>query len=155
LTALGAFVAAGLALVVLQRGEEDYVEQAQREPHGLFARSQAELSSQNEQAAGASLLALHEASHATLTGVAASLPWGGKIAPFVARAQSVSAAERLALPKGDVGRGPTRRARGASASPRRASASARCRVLPSWIPGRSPPCAAPASSRSRSGTSAG
>lgn len=103
LATLGAFLAVGLALFVLQRGEEADFEQAQREQHSLFAQSQAELSSQNEQAARASLLAVHEASHLTLTGVVANQLWSGKIAPFVARTQSVSAEDCMALPKGDDG----------------------------------------------------
>jgi signal transduction histidine kinase len=103
LATLGAFLAVGLALFFLQRGEEVYFEQVQREQHSLFAQSQAELSSQSEQAARASLLAVYEASHLTLTGVVANQLWSGKIAPFVARAQSVSAEDCLALPKGDDG----------------------------------------------------
>jgi signal transduction histidine kinase len=129
LATLGAFLAVGVTLFVLQRGEEEYFEQAQGGQLGMFSRAQAELAAQNEQAARASLLAVNEAAHVTLTGVVANLLWTSDIAPFVARAQAVSTATCAELPKGDDG------AQADQARARRecfAALGARIRALPGF-----------------------
>lgn len=87
LTTLVAFVAAALALYVLQRMEETFFEQVQREQGAFFSQAQAELARQHADAARASLLAVHEANHVTLTRLLANMLWDSDFAPFVARAQ--------------------------------------------------------------------
>ncbi len=75
ITTLIAFVAVGVALVVLQRMEEVFFDKVQREQGAFFAEAQAQLARQHEEAARASLLAVHEASHVNLTLVVANLLW--------------------------------------------------------------------------------
>ncbi len=93
LTTLVAFVGAAVALLALQRNETEFFSQVQAEQRDFFRRAQALLARQNEAAAGDSLLAVHEASHANLTRVVANLMWDSDIAPFVARAQAVPVAD--------------------------------------------------------------
>jgi signal transduction histidine kinase len=90
LATLGVFAAAGVALFLLQRMEERFFEQVQRQQQVLFAKSQIELARQNERAARESLVAVHEAGHVTLTRVVANLLWASDFAPLVARAQALS-----------------------------------------------------------------
>ena len=99
LTTLVVFAAAGLALFVLQRGEEVFFDRVQQQQREFFAKAQAELARQNEAAARASLLAVHEASHVTLTRVVANLTWATDFAPLVAGAQRLSVEPCRALPK--------------------------------------------------------
>ena len=87
LTTLVAFVAVALALYVLQRGEEMFFEQVQREQRAFFANAQAELARQREVAARDSLLAVHEAGHVNLTRLMANTLWDTHFSPFVAEAQ--------------------------------------------------------------------
>lgn len=99
LTTLVVFAAAGLALFVLQRGEEVFFDRVQQQQRAFFAKAQAELARQNEAAARESLLAVHEASHVTLTRVVANLTWASDFAPLVARAQQLAVEPCRALPK--------------------------------------------------------
>lgn len=93
-----AFIAAGVALYFLQRGEEDFFAEVQREQSAFFRKAQDELARQHEEAARATLLAVHEANHITMTRVVANLMWDSDIAPFIAAAQRVRIDECLALP---------------------------------------------------------
>jgi len=90
ITTLVAFVAVALVLFVLQRGEETFFEQVQQQQAAFFARAQATLARQHEEAARASLLAVHETSHVNLTRLVANMLWTSDFAPFVARAQKLS-----------------------------------------------------------------
>lgn len=94
----GVFVAGALALVLLQRQEEVFFAEAQRQQQMLFMTSQAELARQNEATARASLLAVHEASHVNLTRVVANTLWNTHFGPFAARAQALAAESCRALP---------------------------------------------------------
>lgn len=89
LATAGVFVAVGAALLLLQHGEERFFEQVQQRERAFFARAQAELARQNEAAARASLLAVHEAAHVTLTRVVGNLLWTSHVAPVLARAQAL------------------------------------------------------------------
>lgn len=95
------FLAAGIALVVLQRGEEKFFDQVQREQQLFFAKAQVDLARQDEAAARASLLAVHESSHVMLTRVVANMLWAADFAPVVALAQALSDAHCRALPRGE------------------------------------------------------
>lgn len=99
LSTLAVFAAAGLTLYVLQRTEEEFFDRVQQQQREFFTRAQAELARQNEEAARASLLAVHEASHVTLTRVVANLLWDSDFAPLVQRAQQLPTAPCRALPK--------------------------------------------------------
>ncbi len=105
-----AFVAVGVALVVLERMEEVFFDKVQREQGAFFAEAQAQLARQHEEAARASLLAVHEASHVNLTLVVANLLWSSDIAPFVAAAQRLAIEPCRALPAGDAAATTARRA---------------------------------------------
>lgn len=99
LSTLVVFAAVAVALFVLQRKEEVFFEQVQREQRSFFARAQAELSRQHEAAALARLLAVNEASHVALTRVVANLMWAPDIAPFLARTQRLPVLPCRALDK--------------------------------------------------------
>lgn len=81
------FAAAAAALYFLQRREEAFFAQAQREQQQGFARAQARLAQQNEEATQRSLLAVHEAGHVNLTRLVANTMWEKDIAPLVLAAQ--------------------------------------------------------------------
>jgi signal transduction histidine kinase len=100
LTTLAAFAAVALALYFLQRMEETFFEQVQREQGAFFAQAQTELARQHADAARASLLAVHEAGHVNLTRLVANMLWNSDFAPLVAGAQRLSAARCRALPAG-------------------------------------------------------
>lgn len=93
-----AFIAAGVTLYFLQRGEETFFAEVQREQSRFFRQAQEELARQHEEAARATLLAVHEANHVNLTRVVANLMWVSDIAPFMAAAQGVRIDACLALP---------------------------------------------------------
>ena len=90
LATLVAFIAVAAALVALQRREELFFDQVQTEQRAAFAQAQATLARQHEDAARASLLAVHEAAHVNLTRLVANTMWAQDIGPFVARAQAVA-----------------------------------------------------------------
>ncbi|MFO1327120.1 MAG: hypothetical protein U1F56_07160 [Rubrivivax sp.] len=87
---LVAFVAVAAVLLFLQRGEEVFFDQVQREQRDTFAQAQATLARQHEAAARASLLAVHEASHVNLTRLVANLLWRSDFGPFVEQVQRVT-----------------------------------------------------------------
>lgn len=89
LTTLVAFAAVAAALYVLQRGEETFFEEVQREQARFFTQAQAELALQHEAAARASLMAVHETAHVNLARLVANLMWETDFAPFVAQARRV------------------------------------------------------------------
>lgn len=93
-----AFGVVAVVLVVLQRGEEAYFDRVQQEQRSFLKQAQASLAQQQQAAARASLLAVHEASHVNLTRLVANLLWSSDFGPFVARAQSVPVAACRALP---------------------------------------------------------
>lgn len=90
LTTLAAFLAVGVALFWLQEQEQVFFAQVQREQAEFLARAQVELARQQEAAALASLLAVHEAGHLNLTRLVANLLWETDVGPFVAAAQAVA-----------------------------------------------------------------
>lgn len=100
LTTLLVFAAAGAALFVLQRMEEDFFAGVQAEQRRFFAQAQSELARQHESAARSSLLAVHEASHVNLTRLVGNLMWEKDFGPFVAAAQRLPVADCRALPVG-------------------------------------------------------
>jgi signal transduction histidine kinase len=105
------FAAAGIALVLLQRGEEEFFAQAQTEQQRLFSRAQAELARQNEDAARRSLLAVHEASHVNMTRLMANTMWDSDFAPLVSAAQRLSVDGCRAMPSGGADGDPQTAAR--------------------------------------------
>ncbi len=98
ITTLLAFLAVAGVLFVLQRGEEAFFSQVQREQREFFSKAQGLLALQHEEAARNSLLAVHEASHVNLTRVVANLLWSSDFAPFVAQAQRLSIEPCRAMP---------------------------------------------------------
>ncbi len=98
LATLVAFAAVALALFFLQRQEEEFFEQVQREQAAFLADAQALLARQHEEAARGSLLDVNEASHVNLTRLVANMLWQTDIAPFVAAAQRLSIEACRALP---------------------------------------------------------
>ncbi|WP_246264158.1 sensor histidine kinase [Aromatoleum toluvorans] len=103
LASLAAFVIVGVVLYFLQRAEVVFFSQVQHEQGDFFARAQTDLAARQDQAARASLISLHEAGHVTLTRVVSNVLWESHIAPFVARAQAISAAPCRSLPAADPG----------------------------------------------------
>jgi signal transduction histidine kinase len=87
LTTLVAFAAVAVSLFFLQRMEEDFFAQVQKEQAAFFAEAQDELARQHQEAARSSLLAVHEASHVNLTRMVANMLWASDFAPFLAAAQ--------------------------------------------------------------------
>lgn len=93
-----AFIAVGVVLYFLQRGEEAFFAEVQQQQAKFLRQAQAELATQQEEAARATMLAVHEANHVTMTRVVANLMWDSDIAPFIAAAQQVRIDECAALP---------------------------------------------------------
>lgn len=89
LTTLVAFAAVAVAVFFLQRMEEDFFAQVQKDQAGFFAQAQDELARQHQEAARSSLLAVHEANHVNLTRMVANLLWASDFAPFLASAQRI------------------------------------------------------------------
>jgi signal transduction histidine kinase len=98
ITTLVAFAIVAAALYVLQRMEETFFEQVQRDQSAYLAQAQAQLARQHEDAARSSLLAVHEASHVNLTKLVANMLWKTDFAPFVAGAQRVAIDHCRAMP---------------------------------------------------------
>src|SRR3990167_8623589 len=93
-----AFIAVGAALYFLQRSEEAFFDQVQQQQAAYFRQAQEELARQHEEAALATMLAVHEANHVTLTRLVANLMWDSDIAPFMGAAQRVRIADCVSLP---------------------------------------------------------
>jgi signal transduction histidine kinase len=114
LLTLVAFVVVGAVLYVLQRGEETFFEQVQRDQARFLTQAQAQLAQQHEEAARSSLLAVHEAGHVNLTRLVANLLWQSDFGPFVAATQRIAVEPCRALPAAAAGAAPaaagTRRA---------------------------------------------
>ena len=89
LSTLVAFAAVALSLFFLQRMEEDFFAQVQKEQTAFFAQAQDELARQHQEAARSSLLAVHEASHVNLTRMVANMLWASDFGPFLASAQRI------------------------------------------------------------------
>lgn len=89
ITSLVAFVVLGLALVLLQQGEEKFFEGVQQQHHEAAARVQADLLRQQREAGRASLVAVHEAGHVTLAKVFANALWNSHFAPLVRQAAAL------------------------------------------------------------------
>ncbi|NMF89742.1 sensor histidine kinase [Aromatoleum petrolei] len=109
LASLVAFVVVGVVLYFLQRSEITFFAEVQREQGEFFSRAQTDLAAKQDQAARASLVALHEASHVTLTRVVGNVLWDTHIAPFAARAQAISAAPCRSVPPSVAGGSDPRR----------------------------------------------
>lgn len=90
IASLIAFSIVGVALYILQTGEEVFFEKVQVEQASFFSKSQTELSTQQGVAARNALLAVHEAGHVNLTRLLANLLWDSNIAPLVAKVQTLS-----------------------------------------------------------------
>lgn len=93
-----AFIAVGVTLYFLQRGEEAFFDQVQQQQAAYFQQAQEELARQHEEAARATMLAVHEANHVTLTRLVSNLMWDSDIAPFMDAAQRVRIADCVSLP---------------------------------------------------------
>jgi signal transduction histidine kinase len=89
ITSLMAFGVLGAALFFLQRGEERYFDDAQRDQVAFFARVQADLLQEQRDSARANLVAVHEAGHVALTRVFANALWTSHFAPLVAQAKAI------------------------------------------------------------------
>jgi signal transduction histidine kinase len=89
ITSLVAFAVLGGAVTLLQRGEERFFEQVQREQAALAAQVQADLLQEQKANARAGFIAVHEAAHVTLAKVFANALWSSHFAPLVAQAQAV------------------------------------------------------------------
>ena len=89
-TTLVAFAGVGMALYTLQRMEERFFDQVQREQTAFFVQAQTQLGMQHEAAARDSLLTVHESNHVNLTRLVANMLWDTDFAPFVAGAQRLS-----------------------------------------------------------------
>ena len=79
LTTLLAFAAVAVSLFFLQRMEEDFFAQVQKEQAAFFAQAQDELAQQHQEAARSSLLAVHEANHVNLSRMVANMLWTSEI----------------------------------------------------------------------------
>jgi signal transduction histidine kinase len=93
-----AFIAVGVTLYFLQRGEEAFFDQVQREQAVYFRQAQNELARQHEEAARATMLAVHESNHITMARLVANMMWESDIAPFMNAAQRVRIADCVSLP---------------------------------------------------------
>ena len=100
ITSLVAYSVVVLAMYTLQRMEESFFEQVQREQGAALAQAQSQLARQHEDAARSSLLAVHEASHVNLTQLVANMLWQTDFAPFVAGARRVAIDHCSAMPAG-------------------------------------------------------
>ena len=89
LTTLVAFAAVAVSLFFLQRMEEDFFAQVQKEQATFFAQAQDELARQHQEAARSSLLAVHEANHVNLSRMVANMMWTSDFGPFLASAQRI------------------------------------------------------------------
>lgn len=97
---LAAFTAVALAVYFLQRMEEEFFAQVQREQAAFLSSAQAQLARQHEDAARSSLLEVNETSHVNLTRLVANQLWQTDFAPLVAAAQRLSIGHCRALPAG-------------------------------------------------------
>lgn len=101
LTSLFAIAGLSLALYFLEQMEKNFFQHVQERQLAFFSATQAELASQQEFDARASLLAVYEVSHVNLTRVYANVLWESTFAPFFARAQTfaVDGCRRLSAPQ--------------------------------------------------------
>lgn len=90
LATLLAYGLVAATIFTLQRGEESFFAEVQREQGRFIAKAQADLAQQHEEAARRSLLAVHEGNHVTLTRVVANMLWASDFGPFVQAAQQVA-----------------------------------------------------------------
>ena len=89
LTSFIALAIAGLALFLLERMEIAFFQKVQREQQAFFAKVQADLAREQEEAARRSLLAVHEAGHVNLAKVFSNMLWRSDLAAFVDRVQAM------------------------------------------------------------------
>lgn len=87
LASLVALAVAGSALYFLERSEETFFADVQRQQGEFFAKVQSEFARQQEAATRDDLLKVHEAAHVNLTRVLANTLWNSDFAPFVKRTQ--------------------------------------------------------------------
>jgi signal transduction histidine kinase len=83
------FVAVAAALFALQRGEERFFADNQRELRSFFAAAQADFAERQEAAARAGLVAVHEAAHVNLARVMANTLWDSDFGPLVRAAERI------------------------------------------------------------------
>ena len=101
-TSLVAFGVVGLALFVLQRGEESYFAGVQREQVEFVTRVQDELLRKQVEAARANLIAVHQVGHVNLARVFANVLWASDLAPFVERVQQLPVEQCRAIVESDA-----------------------------------------------------
>ena len=105
-TSLLAFAILAVALFVLERGEQRFFANAQREHGAFLATVQAQLLQEQKEAGRANLVSVHEAGHVTLAHVFANALWDSHLAPLVAHAQAVPV-ERCRAPALEAQGGPS------------------------------------------------
>jgi hypothetical protein len=91
LTSFLAILGLSVALYFLERMEEAFFRLVQTEQAAFFASTQTDQARRQDAEAHANLLAVYEVSHVNLTRVFANVLWDSSFAPFVARAQAISA----------------------------------------------------------------
>ncbi|HJV25343.1 MAG TPA: histidine kinase dimerization/phospho-acceptor domain-containing protein [Aromatoleum sp.] len=89
LASLVAFAIVGLVLFFLQRGEESFFADVQREQAVFLAHAQTDLADKQERSARENLLAVHEGSHVALTRIVANVLWKSDIGPLMARVREL------------------------------------------------------------------
>ncbi|MDP2369660.1 sensor histidine kinase [Rhodoferax sp.] len=91
LTALGLFAVVALALTYFEAEQGRFFQAVQQKHNAFFKQVQEGFAKQQDAAARRDLLAIHEAGNVNLTRLFANTLWERDFAPFVARAQAISA----------------------------------------------------------------
>jgi len=98
-TSLIAFSVVATALFILQRMEEDFFAEVQKEQTAFFARTQSEFAQRQESLARNNMLSLHEASHVNLTMVISNTLRDVDLLPFLRLVQQIPADHCRTLPE--------------------------------------------------------
>lgn len=102
IAALVSFTLVGFALYVMEQREIAFFADVQGGQSKLFRDAQAELSNETEQTARRALVKAQEAANVNLTHMFANVLWDSQIAPFLARAQTISPDRCRALATSDT-----------------------------------------------------
>ena len=86
---LVAFAVLALALYFLERQEQQFFGNVQREQNVFFAQVQGQFLREQKQTARSHLVTVHEVGHVTLTNLFANALWASRFAPLVASAQLI------------------------------------------------------------------
>ena len=89
ITGLIAFAIVGVVLYLLQRGEEAFFDEVQKDQAVFFSSVQSNFTRENKEAARVNLIAVHEASHVNLARVFANMLWDEEFSPFVAKVEQI------------------------------------------------------------------